>query len=317
MQCVRATPPKRWNIENFDTDIDNDDDEDLDVTLIVNEYIVDNEFHGRDVSVSLTWPDGKLQTSNPFVSTVRWSAALLCSLQLPSTSFGNLSGKWERRNCGVFGSGLTNLSNNPLESFTLEFDNIVSSYLSHNDEYSTNLNRRDTRMEHTYHILRVRVIGAQNLRSFSSQSLTLYSAFACFQQAADAFELLQNQIGIDEKIAFHSVHWFSLLAMAPPRNYKPNAFILGLFPQCDNFQALHRGFRIPENIEIEGNEHSDPNIIPRCLTLIKSHSDPHYNGGYFIGTSLDSVRTLLANWSLLRSGNHNSSCWRPAAPTNQ
>lgn len=70
MKCIRASRPK-FSIELFTNDISdgNDDDKhslDLERELMVNSDIVDNEFTGRYVSISLTsWRDWSLKIADP------------------------------------------------------------------------------------------------------------------------------------------------------------------------------------------------------------------------------------------------------------
>ena len=68
LACVRAFPGSE------------DDEVDLDEIVKVNNMIVDNEFSGRDISVSYSFFKQQYCVQNPMVCTLRWNTAFLLAL---------------------------------------------------------------------------------------------------------------------------------------------------------------------------------------------------------------------------------------------
>lgn len=96
------------------------------------------------------------------------------------------------------------------------------------------------------------------------------------------------------------------------RKAAPNAYILDSSLQCDNLTCLDLAEFILLTINIdEIYEAPDDDVFEKYSILLKSKPIPW---GFILGISLDSVRTLLAQWVLLQK-NLNLACWRPHVPT--
>lgn len=161
------------------------------------------------------------------------------------------------------------------------------------------------------------MIGPEKLQSISAQSKKSRAAFTCREQIKDALKLLQSQIGSGGKLKEYYVHWFWKLAMVPPPKAMPNAYILDSSLQCDNERCISLGKFIQphtkrKNVKLLKKYGTGGDVFQRHFNVLESHSSQYCD--FILGISLDSVRTLLAEWVLLQREHLAHECWCPVVP---
>lgn len=348
LQCIKASSPKSgWvQLENETTTDDEAEEEpvNLDTKLMVNSDIVDNEFIGRDVSISLSsWRDWSLKIADPMVSTVRWAAAFQCSLghewktsyaeplsanlqillhdsllycedestDTRPVSFRHLIKDSDK--CGAFGGQIPEILMGglmPFETYKFEFDNIVSSYFSEDEQWM--LNRMGAHVETVEYTLVCRILGPQKLKSISANHQKLMS-YRCTQQVQDAVDFLLGQCCYEEKVECIYVPWLWKLILVPQWSLTPNAFVLQASAFVDIRTALNVGCENWMSDELHRIDGCGEGEAESFRSFLQSVGES-YTMSCILGVSLDSVRTLLARWILHHSSSINASSWHPPLP---
>lgn len=199
-------------------------------------------------------------------------------------------------------------------SYKFEFDNIISSYPAHNAQSVQN--RKYALVETEYNLVS-RILGPEMLQSISRNHEKLMKTYICRCQIREALVVLQNQIGIEEKVDINDLHWVWKLTLVPQRGQKPNTFVVQASVSADFKSALDIGVYVSESDELSGKKCNDQGVTENFESLCLSIPENYYVQCYNLGVSLDSVRTFLAQWVLSHDSIASAASWHPCLPNEE